>query len=165
MLSAYNQELEKKFNTLDGLPPNPKNYTWICPICNETVSHIKRSYTNRISHFRHHIESNCSPEPETEAHLAMKQFFYKFIPKYNDLVLKELEYWLEDQVADVYFEFKTGEKVAIECQNSPISIEKFNERNKKYTKKNIYVLWILNGMIEQKLKSRAEELRIDYSSL
>jgi hypothetical protein len=52
---------------------------------------------------------------------------------------------LEDQVADVYFETRDGKKVAIECQNSPITSKKLIERTKKYAEKDIYVLWIFNG--------------------
>jgi len=59
-----------------------------------------------------------------------------------------LRYKEKDQVADVYFELReNGVRVAIECQNSPISSKKLMERTTKYTVKEIYVLWVFNASV------------------
>ncbi|NVM38332.1 MAG: hypothetical protein HWN81_22245, partial [Candidatus Lokiarchaeota archaeon] len=85
-------------------------------------------------------------EPETIEHKTMKAFWYVMFPKFNSVSAKKLEYKIGDQIADVYFELSNGKRVVIECQNSQISKRKLIERTKKYAHKNIYVLWIFNGL-------------------
>ncbi|HDZ19543.1 hypothetical protein LCGC14_1187030 [marine sediment metagenome] len=79
-------------------------------------------------------------------HKTMKNYWYNIFPKFNDIKSRKLEYWFEDQVADVYFELQDGNKVAIECQNSPITSQNLIKRTKKYASKDIYVLWVFNRL-------------------
>jgi competence CoiA-like predicted nuclease len=94
----------------------------------------------------------------------MKEYWYYTFPLVNPIIKRQLEFRFEDQIADVYFELRDGNKVAIECQNSPITKKKIIERTKKYTKKDIFVLWIFNGsgtcVSEEKRPSNIEKVRV-----
>ena len=138
---AYNFELGKIFNTIDGLPEKIQNFTWLCTICKKRLF-----YNEDLKCFLHKGNRNYCFEPETIEHKTMKAFWYVMFPKFNRISAKKLEYKIGDQIADVYFELLNGKKVVIECQNSQISKKKLIERTKKYTHKNIYVLWIFNGL-------------------
>ena len=67
----------------------------------------------------------------------------------NDLQHKiyksSLEKSFGERRADAYFYYKSGNKVAVEIQNSPMSSREITARTLDYNKKGIYVLWILNG--------------------
>jgi len=138
---AYNFELGKIFNTIEGLPENYQNFTWLCTICRKRLF-----YNNALDCFLHKGNRNYFFEPETIEHKTMKVFWYLMFPKFNPISIKKLEYKIGDQIADLYFELTNGKKDVIECQNSQISKRKLIERTKKYTHKNIYVLWIFNGL-------------------
>jgi len=140
IIHAFNFELGKVFNILDGLPSDSQKYTWLCTICKKTLS-----YNQELGCFLHNGNRNYCFEPETIEHKTMKAYWYVMFPKFNQISSKKIEYKIEDQIADVYFELNNGKKVVIECQNSQISKRKLIERTKKYTHKNIYTLWIFNG--------------------
>ena len=137
---AYNFELGKIFNILDGLPEDFQNFTWLCTICKKPLF-----YNEDLNCFLHKGNRSYCFEPETIEHKTMKAYWYVMFPKFNQVSLKKLEYKIGDQIADVYFELRNGKKVVIECQNSQISKRKLIERTKNYTSKGIYVLWIFNG--------------------
>lgn len=137
---AYNVELGRIFKVAYGLPKNPENYTWTCGNCNKPVF-----YNQYEQCFKHRGLKPDDFEPETIEHKKMKDYWYTIFPKFNEVKSRHKEFWFEDQVADVYFELRDGKKVAIECQNSPITADKLIMRSKKYADKGIYVLWIFNG--------------------
>ncbi len=137
---AFNFELGKIFNVLDGLPDNFQNYTWVCTICKKSLF-----FNQNLGYFLHKGNRSYCFEPETIEHKVMKAYWYVMFPKFNPVSMKKLEYKIGDQIADMYFILRDGKKVVIECQNSQISRSKLIERTKNYTKKNIYVLWIFNG--------------------
>ena len=141
IILAYNFELGKIFNILDGLPNNFQNFTWFCTICKKPLF-----FKEDLDCFLHKGNRNYCFEPETIEHKTMKAYWYVIFPKFNKVVTKKLEYKIGDQIADVYFELRNGKKVVIECQNSQISKKKLIERTKNYTSKDIYVLWIFNGL-------------------
>ena len=138
---AFNVELGRIFKVGYGLPKNPQNYTWTCKNCNKPVF-----YNQYEDCFKHRGLKPDDFEPETIEHKTMKNYWYSVFPKFNHIKSRHKEFWFEDQVADVYFELRDGKKVAIECQNSPITAKKLIERTKKYTEKGIYVLWVFNGL-------------------
>jgi len=77
-------------------------------------------------------------------HTIMKQFFYKYIPKFNNVIRIEKEpHEFKDHIPDVYLELQDGLKIAIECQNSHISLKELKKRTKFYTSLDIYTLWVL----------------------
>jgi competence CoiA-like predicted nuclease len=107
-----------------------------CPYCNEPVIWIDATF--KIKHFRHKVESNCEPEPETKRHIEMKLFMMEQLGWSKD----NLEIPLGFARPDLF-----KEDVAIEVQHSPISYESFLERTNNYSKNNIYVLWIFDNCL------------------
>jgi len=140
VLIALNVELNQIFNLRYRRPKNPHKYTWLCNICKKQVY-----YNENENCFKHRGLKPDDFEPETVEHKRMKEYWYNTFPLVNPIILRQMEYRFGDQIADVYFELRDGIKVAIECQNSPITKKKLINRTKKYAEKDIYVLWIFNG--------------------
>ncbi len=82
---------------------------------------------------------------ETIGHLLIKKFFYDNIPLANPIKTIEQELKVGNQKADVYIELDNGKKIAIEIQHSKISKVELIRRTKEYNRKEIHVLWVLNG--------------------
>ncbi|MBN1214927.1 MAG: hypothetical protein JXA99_05725 [Candidatus Lokiarchaeota archaeon] len=83
---------------------------------------------------------------ESFSHKVIKTLLYNNIILNNNNILESsLEKYFKNRIADIYFKFVSGEEVVIEVQNSYISIKELIDRTLDYNKKNIFVLWILNG--------------------
>jgi len=83
---------------------------------------------------------------ESFAHKVIKNLFYSKILENNSYLIEaSLEKYFETRRADVYFKFKSGEEVAVEIQNSPISSKEITARTKDYNNRGIHVLWIFYG--------------------
>ncbi|KKN26339.1 hypothetical protein LCGC14_0875710 [marine sediment metagenome] len=159
VLVAVNIELNRVFKVNYKLPTNPQNYSWRCIECKKPLF-----YNQYQNCFKHRGQKPEGFEPETIEHKTMKDYFYHIIPLFNSIKNRALEYWLGDQIADVYFELREkGEKVAIECQNSAISSKNLMKRTTKYTAKGIYVLWVFNAsgrvVSEEKFPQNGEKVR------
>lgn len=91
-----------------------------------------------------HLYSSTPSESFT--HKAIKRLIYKYISS-NCSNIKEssLEKNFKTRRADVYFKLQTGERIAVEIQNSFITVKEIMDRTRDYNKKGINVLWILNG--------------------
>ncbi len=156
---AINVESGQVLNIRYRVPANPQESNWICKDCGDPVF-----YNDYYGSFKHHGQKPEGFEPETIEHKTMKDYWYHIFPLFNEVKYRKLEYWFEDQVADVYFELQDGKKVAIECQNSPITVQNLIKRTKKYTSKDIYVLWIFNGLgsciSEKKYPTNLEKVRV-----
>ena len=160
VFAAINLELNRVFRVNYKLPNNPQNYSWQCIECKKPLF-----YNPNLNCFKHRGQKPEGFEPETVEHKTMKDYWYHIFPLFNSIKSRTLEYWLGDQIADVYFELReNGEKVAIECQNSPISSKKLMERTAKYTNKGIYVLWVFNAsgsvVSEEKFPQNSEKVRV-----
>ncbi len=160
VLAAVNLELNRVFKVNYKLPNNPQNYSWRCIECKKPLF-----YNPNLNCFKHRGQKPEGFEPETLEHKTMKYYWFKTFSLYNPIKTRKLEYWLGDQIADVYFELReNGEKVAIECQNSPISSKKLIERTAKYTAKGIYVLWVFNAsgsvVSEEKYNQNTEKVKV-----
>ena len=160
VFAAINLELNRVFRVNYKLPNNPQNYSWQCIECNKPLF-----YNPNLNCFKHRARKPEGFEPETVEHKTMKDYWYHIFPLFNSIKSRILEYWLGDQIADVYFELReNGEKIAIECQNSPISSKKIMERTAKYTNKGIYVLWVFNAsgsvVSEEKFPQNSEKVRV-----
>ncbi|KKN56232.1 hypothetical protein LCGC14_0574390 [marine sediment metagenome] len=147
------------FNVRYRVPKNPQESNWVCKDCGDPVF-----YNQYFGCFKHHGQKPEGFEPETIEHKKMKDYWYNTFPLFNEIKNRKLEYWFDDQVADVYFELQDGKKVAIECQNSPITSQNLIKRTKKYTSKDIYVLWIFNGLgscvSEEKYPLNMDKVRV-----
>ena len=90
--------------------------------------------------------SLISTPAESYSHKAIKLLLYKYIYENDKSVVKRsIEKFLGNRFADVYFQLKTGQEIAIEVQNSKISTKEILNRINDYNKQGGYVLWILYG--------------------
>ena len=90
----------------------------------------------------------------------MKLYIYENIPLSNKVIHIEEEYKIKDQIIDVYVELANRSKIAIEIQHSKVLERKLIERTLNYTKKGIYVLWILNGSSFHRYPQNLDGIRI-----
>lgn len=119
---------------------NPSD-SYFCPYCHESLIFVNARV--KIKHFRHKVESKCSPEPETQMHLEMKQFALSYFGWDETNLEVNLGFARPDL-------FKDG--VAIEVQYSPLSYDKFIERTSNYKKHDIHVLWIFHeSLVKQNI--------------
>ncbi len=91
--------------------------------------------------------SNSYDTPsESFAHKTIKNMIYNHISSesYN-IVESSLEKYFKNRRADIYFKLHSGKEIVVEIQNSRISVKELLDRTVDYNKKNLYVLWILNG--------------------
>jgi hypothetical protein len=156
---AINVELNQVFNIRYRVPKDPQNFNWLCKKCGKPVF-----YNQYLRCFKHRGQKPEGFEPETIEHKTMKNYWYDIFPRFNDIKSRKLEYWFDDQVADVFFELQDGKRVAIECQNSPITAQNLIKRIKKYNSKGIYVLWVFNGLgscvSEEKYPRNMDKVRV-----
>ncbi len=110
-----------------------KGKTGECICCGNEV--IAKCGKINIHHWAHKRSKDCDPwsEPETEWHREWKN---KFPEDYREVSFQNQE-TKEFHRADVH----TKDGVTIEFQNSPLSVEEFNQRNGFYKK----LIWVVNG--------------------
>lgn len=93
-----------------------------------------------------HLIPEIESKSESFAHKVIKNLFYrKILENDSNIIEASLEKYFETRRADVYFKFKSGEEVAVEIQNSPITSKEITARTKDYNNRGIYVLWIFYG--------------------
>lgn len=104
----------------------------ICPHCNKEV--VSKCGKINIWHWSHTQKTNCKAEskPESEWHINWKKLFGK------EFCERQITKGDKCRFADIY----TRKGVVIELQNSPISYNEIEEREKFYGEK---MLWIING--------------------
>ena len=139
LFSAFCPILDEEYS-IYNLPDKYEHFKWKCPECGR-----KAYFNESLGYFQHKGVPRCGREAESIEHKVMKAYWYLMIPKFNQVKTKKIEYKIDGHEIDVYFELHDGKKVAVECQNSIMSIDKLRRRTKDYAKKNIYTLWIFNG--------------------
>ncbi len=131
MLTAINNR-GSKFISLES---NKDMLPLYCPHCNSQVG--LRKGTIKIHHFYHLTNYDCVNAGESLDHMEHK---YELYIKFKRIYLKtEMEYYLNDCIADVYI---PELNIAFEVQRSALSKEVFWERTQKYIDKKIRVFWI-----------------------
>jgi len=110
-----------------------KENQYLCPECKQKVVFV--NCILKIKHFRHYVKSKCDPEPETEQHIKMKEFFIRTL----QLKENEIEVPLGYAKPDI---MKNG--IAIEVQYSKLSLQDFLNRTKQYTEHGIPVIWVFH---------------------
>ncbi|MFX1409232.1 MAG: competence protein CoiA family protein [Promethearchaeota archaeon] len=87
-----------------------------------------------------------SSSSESWNHKAIKSLLCESISEKDKNIFEQsLEKYFNNRRADVYFKLHSGQEIAVEVQNSKISVKEIIRRTEDYNKKGIYVLWILNG--------------------
>jgi len=116
-----------------------RNMNLFCPSCKGSV-HLKKGTVMR-PHFAHYHRENCAAfsEGETAEHVAGKMQLKEWLEKLGYQVALEAYLPKLKQRPDLLVD----DKLAVEFQCSPISIEKVAERTEGYRKNGYEVIWIL----------------------
>lgn len=112
-----------------------------CPACGAPV-HVKKGLV-LAHHFAHHRDGTCRyGAGESEQHRRAKQELYDLFRSRADTRLVDLEVDHGSVISDVYVEFKTGEKLALEVQKSNLQLDEMRDRTSSYYNLGIHVLWL-----------------------
>lgn len=141
MLSAMTQKKEKVF-----AERVERNNNYFCPLCG--IQMVLKKGEIKIAHFAHKILTDCQYEGESQEHYAMKNIveyrYNNFFP--NGFI--EKEYLIQKnnikRIIDLVCLDKSNNKIAIEVQYSPISLELFLERTRNLILLDYKVIWIFN---------------------
>lgn len=125
-----------------------KGECYFCPACGEQV--ILRQGKSNISHFAHFSSNDCldNQEGETYEHLLGKQQIFEWA--LNNEWQPELEVYLPEikQRADLLLTIN-DQKVALEFQCSPLTLQRLSERNQGYASLNYKFWWILGSSYQR----------------
>lgn len=115
---------------------------YFCPVCQGEVI-LKRGQV-KIAHFAHRSTRNCQgfSEGETTAHLFGKKFLYEWDERKGQLEasLPEIQ-----QRPDLLL----SNKLAVELQCSPLSIERLHARTFGYRNSGYRQWWLLGGKLKE----------------
>ena len=129
--------LDKDGNTINLFDNKPINPPFYCPACKSSLR-LKRGKI-KIPHFAHISLQNCDSWSESESaqHLGLKLSLYQWLKEKEKV---ELEKYVPEikQTADLL----VNDKLAIEIQCSPLSLQRLEERTVSYKEKGYYVLWL-----------------------
>lgn len=144
-LRAFCKELGKDFVS-GSLPDNPCKHEWMCPNCDLSlsyvISHLRMGFPV-IEHFRHETECRyLATERESPEHLAMKLNLLRRFKAANKPRMTETEHKIENKITDIGV-VTNGQKIAVECQVSGISLDEFEIRTLDYNRNGYSVFWIL----------------------
>lgn len=111
-----------------------------CPSCHGDL--VFRNGKIRVKHFAHKVINDCTyGEGETNEHLEVKQYLYRYFKDRGIEVHPECTNWkgIRPDVA-----VRLNEKwIGFEVQKSQISIEEIDDRMRKNKEHGLYNLWIL----------------------
>jgi competence protein CoiA len=114
---------------------------FICPECCDEV--ILKTGNVRVNYFAHTNPLACRNEAgESEDHRQCKMQIYEALRRMPGVDKAALERPLGTNRPDVSA-YINGAPVAIEVQISSLSLETIKRRTMEYTRKGIYVLWLL----------------------
>lgn len=150
--------------------PLQKNQLF-CPLCESKVELHWAIPTKKIPHFKHSKQLDCTyGRGESEEHNAGKIKLYNYLKDTlgDALEIIEIEYFLKEskQVADVFFQFKSGQKWVVEYQRSNIPTSDIEHRRNLYQSLNIKDIWVCGenlvkdiGLLDVNLKNTAQDLQ------
>jgi ribosomal protein L37AE/L43A len=139
MLVSYSTEAQRVYaaNAVKGQP-------YYCPECGGEL--VVKQGRVKIWHFAHLRRSpECSSEGETVEHLQLKEYLYRTLHNQAWVTRCELEYSIPgiNRRADLYLEV-TGTPIAIECQVSPLTVEKLGLKLTDYTQYGIHTIYVFH---------------------
>jgi len=136
MLVAYTSEKIKKA----AFEAQKNEKPFYCPACSEEV--ILKKGNIREHHFSHFPETKCKyGKGESQIHYKVKREIYLALKNHANCSKCELERPLKGVRPDVSLVIN-NHYVAIEVQNSSISIDEINRRFRQYRNLGINLIWI-----------------------
>ena len=97
-----------------------------------------------VKHFRHLVDSDCEPEPETEEHVYYKKLVYHQLEKLN-IGRAYLEYSINEFRTDVFLQRKDKKDIVFEIQTTNINFRKYEEKIFDYIENGYLVVYIFTG--------------------
>jgi competence protein CoiA len=136
MLVAYNSEKTKKA----AFEAEKQEKPFFCPACSEEV--ILKKGKVREHHYAHFSDTKCAyGKGESQLHYKVKREIYLSLKDRANCSKCELERVLKGVRPDVSLVINNN-YVAIEVQNTSISIEEINRRFEKYSELGIHLIWV-----------------------
>ncbi len=142
-----------------------------CPLCASKVELHWADPPKIVPHFKHSKQLDCTyGRGESEEHNAGKIKLYNYFKTTlgDALELIEIEYFLKEskQIADIFFQFKNGQKWVVEYQRSNIPTSEIKHRRNLYQSLNINDIWICgenlvkgSGLLGVNLKNASQDLQ------
>jgi competence protein CoiA len=158
---ALNYELKKEWKIAS------KNKELFCEECGMEVQLRVKDPRKKIPHFSHKLSDyKCSfsnsESRETEEHKKGKMLLYNYFKeKYPDTNTIINHRFPNKRRADLYIEFKNGDKLAIEYQRTELDILDWQERQGEYEKLGTNILWLLSGK-EEKLQEKVRQIDVSF---
>lgn len=138
----------------------------ICPECKNKVILRVKDPRKRVPHFSHKNKCGCSfgeiNGKESEEHKKGKlKLYHYFKEKYPDAYIDIAKSFSNKRRTDLYIEFKSGEKLAVEFQRTNLDRSEWKIRHDFYKNNGINDLWILNGK-EEDILLNTKQLKLSY---
>jgi competence protein CoiA len=144
------------------------NTGYLCPVCNRPV--LLKKGDIKIAHFAHVKDEGCEAgQGETQQHLQAKMGIYQALDESTDCLNIAMERNNFDGIVrpDISGWIKNT-PVVIEVQRSNLTIDTIEHRFAEYTRRGIYMLWVLlhapceHGK-QYRFKSWERHLRLRYN--
>ena len=150
-----------------------RSHDWTCVHCNGQVT--PRLGPERRWHFAHKppLDENCplvlwaadDYNPETAQHIAMKAAaaleMQRLYPE--SLITFEAAVREAGRIADVLVQLESGQRIAIECQWSSMTLENLHLRSSAYESASIDVIWMFpDGVMHDRHRKVLREQRKAY---
>ena len=140
-----------------------------CPYCEETL--YPRIGDIRIKHFYHQKGGSCSGGGESELHYRMKYWFADQAEKNGFEV--DVEIYIKDENIHkpdvlIHLPSELADKaqckgIAIEFQNSPMTVHEYKERNETFLAQGYTPWWVFGGKnysyLSRQLRSKTARIR------
>lgn len=153
------------------LKHNLQKNDFVCPQCKEPIGLHWAIPTKKIPHFKHKSKKDCAYGlGESEEHNAGKVKLFNYFKDVfaSKLEIIDIEHFIPEskQIADIFLQFKTGQKWVIEYQRSNIPVQDIQRRRALYRRLNIKDIWIAgenlvrsDTLVTVNLLNAAQELR------
>lgn len=139
MLSAIQTLFETKIMAADA--DRQWDAPFSCPACGSPV--ILKQGRIITPHFAHKPPVTCEYGlGESEQHRIIKTEIFNALRDHGKAAV-ELEKRLGPAITDIYFETKSGQKIAVEVQISKLTMDKIIARTMTYHQLGVYVLWLV----------------------
>lgn len=132
-----------------------------CPECGSEVRLRVKDIKKKVPHFSHKTKSSCSfgeiTSKESEEHKKGKLKIYHYFRKmYPDADISISKNFSNKRRTDLYIEFKSGEKLAVEFQRTDLDKSEWKIRHDFYKDNGINDLWFINGNVEEVLHNEKQ---------
>lgn len=108
-----------------------------------------------------------SSSSESAAHKIIKKMLLSSLSKNNHFIRRIIaEKYIDNRRADILLEMTDGKEIAIEIQNSYLTVKELKKRCADYSINNVHVLWILyaNGKCVGTPKVRIPQRNVKVST-